>query len=353
MRGGAEEPMPDLDAKERPEQTAAPGENSGPKSPTELPKSSWWGVLKRTVKEFDNDELMDWAAGLTYYSVMSIFPALLVITAVLGLLGPDATQSLIDNINALGIGQGRDIVVNAIQEMQQSKGTGGILAILGIAAALWSASAYVGAFIRASNVIYEIGEGRPLWKTLPLRMLLTIAMVLLLAVAAVGVVATGQLAERLGQALGIGSTGVLVWEILKWPVIAVLVSLAFALLYWAAPNVRHPRPGFRWITPGSALAVLLWLVASAGFAVYVGNFGSFNKTYGSLAGVIVFLVWLWISNIAVLLGVEFDSELARAQRMAAGQQPEQEPFLPPRDTRAMDERERAEVSALEGGRAEE
>jgi membrane protein len=314
-----------------------PGQDtgSGPQSPTELPKRSWVQVLKRTAKEFNDDKLTDWAAALTYYSVMSIFPALLVLTTILGTLGPNSTQALIDNINSLQIGQGRDIVVNAIQELQSARGAAGPLAIIGILAALWSASAYVGAFIRASNAIYEMDEGRPMWKTLPLRLVLTVAMVLLLAVAVVGVVATGQLADRLGQMLGIGSAGVTVWEILKWPVIAALVALAFALLYWASPNVRQPKPGFRWITPGSALAVVVWLIASGGFAFYVGNFGSYNKTYGSLAGVIIFLVWLWISNMAVLFGAEFDSELAREKRIRAGQREEQEPFLPPRDTRKL------------------
>jgi membrane protein len=178
-------------------------------------------------------------------------------------------------------------------------------------------------------------EGRPLWKTLPLRVGLTIGIMLLLALSAIGVVATGTVADRAGQLLGIGSTGVLVWEIAKWPVIAILVSLAFALLYWASPNVKHP--GFRWLSPGGVLAVVVWVLASAAFALYVGNFSSYNKTYGSLGGVIGFLVWLWISNIAILLGAEFDAELARGRRIEAGQSTEKEPFLPPRDTRAMDD----------------
>jgi membrane protein len=254
---------------------------------------------------------------------------------VLGMLGPSATQTLIDNITTIVPGQGKDILVNAIRELQQSRGVAGPLAIVGLLGALWSASGYVAAFMRASNAVYEMPEGRPVWKTWPLRVLLTLAVVVLLAVCAVGVVATGTLAERVGQLLGIGSTGVLVWDIAKWPVIAALVALAFALLYWAAPNVKHP--GFRWLSPGGALAVLLWVLASAGFALYVANFGSYNKTYGSLAGVIVFLVWLWISNLAVLLGAELDAELARGQRIEGGQPVEQEPFLPARDTRAMDE----------------
>jgi membrane protein len=309
---------------------------SKPAGPTDLPGRSWWAVLRRTVKEFKEDNLLDWAAALTYYSILSIFPAIVVLTAVLGLLGPSTTQVLIDNINQVMPGTGRDLVVNAITELQSSKGLAGPLAVIGLAGALWSASAYVGAFIRASNAIYEIEEGRPLWKILPLRVGVTLAVVVLLAISALGVIATGGLADRLGRLLGIGSTGVLVWEIAKWPAIAVLVSLVFAILYWIAPNVR--LPGFRWLSPGGILAVLLWAAASAGFAFYVANFASYNKTYGSLAGVIIFLVWLWISNIAVLLGAEFDAELIRSRQLAAGHVDEdEEPFLEPRDTRAMDD----------------
>jgi membrane protein len=300
-----------------------------------LPKRAWWGAIKRTVREFQQDNMTDWAAALTYYSIMSIFPSIVVLTAIVGLAGASATGPLIQNIEQMAPGQAREIMVNALRELEKSSGLAGPLAIVGLLAAVWASSAYIGAFIRAANAIYEIDEGRPLWKTLPLRVLLTLSMVVLLAVCAFGVVATGEVAERLGQWIGIGQTGVLVWDIAKWPVLALLISLAFALLYWAAPNVQHP--GFRWLTPGSVLAVLVWVIASAGFALYVGSFASYNKTYGSLAGVVVFLVWLWISNLALLFGAEFDAELARGQRIEAGQPETVEPFLPPRDTRAMDE----------------
>ena len=328
--------MSEQRSRERANATSRSRKKSAPDGPTDLSRRSWWEVLKRTVREFGHDNLTDWAAALTYYGILSLFPAIIVLTSLLALLGPSATQTLIDNINTTVPGQGRDILVNAIQELQQSKGAG-LFAIVGLAGALWSASAYIGAFMRASNAIYEMPEGRPVWKTLPLRVGLTIAIVVLLAVCAMGVVATGTVAERFGQLLGIGSTGVLVWEIAKWPVIAILVSLAFALLYWASPNVKHP--GFRWLSPGGVLAVVVWVLASAAFALYVGNFSSYNKTYGSLGGVIGFLVWLWISNIAILLGAEFDAELARGRRIQAGQPAEREPFLPPRDTRAMDARD--------------
>jgi membrane protein len=321
--------------------------NQLPDGPTELPRRSWWAVLKRVVREFNKDNLTDWAAALTYYSVLSIFPALVVLVAVLGLLGPSTTRSLTDTITEIAPGQTSEVLVGAIQELQESQGLAGSFAIIGLIGALWSASAYIGAFMRASNAIYEMPEGRPLWKTLPLRILVTLVIVVLLAVCAAGVIATGTLADRIGRAVGLGSTGVQVWEIAKWPVLVILVSLVFALLYWATPNVK--LPGFRWLSPGGLLAVLLWAAASAGFAFYLANFASYNKTYGSLAGVIVFLTWLWISNLAVLLGAEFDAELARSRNIAAGGDPDQEPFLPPRDIRSMDADERPDIAADTSG----
>ncbi|ASF08953.1 YihY/virulence factor BrkB family protein [Nocardia brasiliensis] len=301
--------------------------------PTVLRWRSWWGVFRRTVTEFLDDNLSDWAAALTYYSVLSIFPGLVVLTAILGALGPSATQSLIDTIQQMGPSSGTALLVDSLRQLQGASQLSGPLAVIGLATALWTASGYIGAFMRASNAIYDTEEGRPIWKTVPVQLGLTALMVVLLALCAIGVVVTGQVAERVGQWLGIGSAAVLVWDIAKWPVLAVLVSLAFALLYWAAPNAQ--QPGFRWLSPGSVLAVLLWIAASAGFAVYVANFGSYNKVYGSLGGVAVFLIWLWLSNIAVLLGAEFDAELARGRRIEQGFPPDEEPFLPPRDTRAM------------------
>ncbi|MCE6996765.1 YihY/virulence factor BrkB family protein [Saccharothrix sp. S26] len=304
-----------------------------PEAPTQLPKRSWWGVLKRTVKEFNDDNLTDWAAALTYYAVLSLFPGLLLLTALLGLLGPDATKSIVDSLDALGPGEAKDTIAGALENLQKSQASG-LLAIVGLVTALWSASGYVGAFMRASNSIYDVEEGRPFWKVIPLRLGLTIGVVVLLALTALGVTLTGGVAEWLGEVLGLGSTFVTVWDIAKWPVLFLLASLAIGLLFWASPNVR--QPSFLWITPGGLLTVVVWVAASLGFAFYVSNFGSYNKTYGSLAGVIVFLVWLWISNLALLLGAELDAELERGRRMEQGQPEERDPVAPPRDTTAMD-----------------
>jgi membrane protein len=298
----------------------------------------WWPVLKRTVAEFRDDNLTDWAAALTYYSVLAIFPALIVLVSILGLVGESATQPLIDNLGTVAPGPAKEIFTSAIKNLQGDQGAAGVLFVVGLLGALWSASGYVGAFMRASNAIYDIEEGRPIWKTLPVRVTLTLVLLTLLAISTIAVVLTGALAEKVGDLVGLGSTTVTVWNIAKWPVLLVVVSFMFALLYWAAPNVKHP--GFRWISPGGVLGVVGWLIASGAFGLYVSNFASYNKTYGALGGVIVFLVWLWISNIMVLLGAEFNAELERERAIENGMRPpDKEPFVEPRDTRKMEHQE--------------
>jgi membrane protein len=306
-----------------------PQDNGGaPEQPTDLKTRSWWGVLKRTVKEFREDNLTDWAAALTYYSVLSVFPALIVLLSILGLVGESATKPLLDNLATVAPGPAKDIFTSAIKDLTRSQDAAGVLLIVGLAAALWSASSYIGAFIRASNAIYEVAEGRPFWKLRPAQIVITIVMLLVIAVGAVAVVFTGPLAEQAGNLFGVGDTALTIWDIAKWPVLVLLVSFMISVLYWAAPNVR--QPGFRWITPGGVLAVLLWIVASAAFAFYVASFSSYNKTYGSLGGVIVFLIWLWSSNVVILLGAEFNAELERGRELEAGLPAEEELQLEPR-----------------------
>jgi membrane protein len=300
----------------------------GPRKPTDLGARSWWSVLKRTVSEFRADNLTDWAAALTYYAILSIFPALIVLVSILGLAGDSATRALLDNIQQLGPGPAQDIVSGAIREISGSQGAAGVALILGLAAALWSASGYVGAFSRASNVIYEVEEGRPIWKLRPLQVALTLTLLLLVAFSAIAVVLSGPLADEVGKVLGVQGTALTVWDLVKWPAIVLVVLTMVAILYYAAPNVRHA--GFRWITPGGVLAVFLWIAASVGFAFFVANFGSYNKTYGSLAGVIVFLVWLWISNVAILLGAELNAELERRREVESGVPEEETIAVEPR-----------------------
>ncbi|WP_200215510.1 YihY/virulence factor BrkB family protein [Micromonospora coerulea] len=310
------------------------GPDEGPESPAQLPGAGWKAALKRTVKEFQDDSLTDWAAALTYYGVLSIFPGTLVLISVLGLLGEGATEGVKDTVNqAVPQENIRDIIETAIEQAGASGGLASVAAILGVLAAFWSASGYIAAFMRASNNIYDVPEGRPIWKTLPIRLGVTALVGVLLLAAAVIVVFTGGLAEQVGSAIGLGSTALTVWNIAKWPVLLILVSLMFAILYWASPNARHG--GFRWVSPGGVLAVVIWLVVSGLFALYVSNFGSYNKTYGTLAGVIIFLVWLWLSNIAILLGAEFDAELERGRAIEAGHPVEEEPYVELRDDRKL------------------
>jgi membrane protein len=308
-------------------------EERAPDAPTRLSARSWRGVVKRTVSEFREDNLTDLAAALTYYGVLAIFPALIALVSILGLVGHSATQPLIDNLGKVAPGPAKTIVTSAIENLQRSRGAAGLVFIAGLAGALWSASGYVAAFMRASNAIYDVPEGRPIWKTLPVRLGVTIVTVVLLAVSAVAVVLTGGLAKQVGNLIGVGGSAVTIWDIAKWPVLLLVVSFMFSILYWAAPNVKHP--GFRWLSPGGVFAVAIWVIASGAFALYVASFSSYNKTYGAMAGVVVLLVWLWISNIAILLGAEFNAELERGRRIEAGQPADEEPFVEPRDTRKM------------------
>ena len=332
-----------MTTEERTAPAGSPTKIGGPASPSQLGWRSWWGALRRTVTEFNNDNLTDWAAALTYYGILSLFPGLLVLIAALRLTGAATTQRVLDGITGLAPGAARDVLSRAADNLLQGqKSTAGLLALVGLAGALWSSSGYVGAFMRASNVIYDVPEGRPLWKTLPIRLALTVATGVCIAASAGAIVLTGGVAEQLGAFLGIGEVTVLIWDIAKWPVLVVLISLVFALLYWASPNAQHR--GFRWISPGSVLAVVVWLASSAGFALYVTNFGSYNKTYGSVASVIIFLIWLWLSNIAVLLGAELEAELQRARAAEGGHPLEAEPYMKLRDTRAIKEDENRGVS---------
>lgn len=301
---------------------------NAPEAPTRLRLGSWRGVFGRTVREFRADNLTDLAAALTYYGVLAMFPAVIALISIVGLVGHSATQPLIQNLGKLAPGPGRQIFTGAIEGLQRSRGAAGLLFIVGIAGALWSASGYIAAFMRASNRIYDIPEGRPFWMTIPVRLIVTLVMVLLLAASAVAVVVTGGLARHVGSLLGVGNSAVTIWDIAKWPVLLLIISLMFSILYWAAPNVKHP--GFRWLSPGGIFAVAVWVIASGAFALYVANFSSYNKTYGALAGVIIFLVWLWISNIAILLGAEFNAEIERARLIEAGHPASREPFVEPR-----------------------
>ena len=309
-----------------------PDDSRKPDDPTDLSKRSWFYVLRKTMHEFSEDQCTDLAAALTYYAVLAVFPAMIALISVLGVIGqgPKAVKTITDTLQPLVSSQVLQTITDNLNGVVGSQGAG-IALVIGILAALWSASGYVGAFSRAMNRIYEIEEGRPFWKLRPVMLLLTLIAVTLAAIALLMLIVSGPVAESIGNVIGLGSTAVTVWSIAKWPVLAVIVIVVVALLYYATPNVQQPK--FRWVSVGAGVAILVWVLASVAFAFYVANFSSYNKTYGSLAGVIVTLLFLWITNLALLFGGELDAELERGRQLQAGIAAEEELQLPARDTR--------------------
>jgi membrane protein len=311
-----------------------------PDSPTELNKPSIWSVLKRARVEFSNDNVTDLAAALTYYGLMAVVPGLIVLVSIIGLTGANS-QQLMTQVTSVAPGSAAKVIQTLIRQAQQHHSGAGVAFIAGLVVALWSASGYVAAFMRAANRVYDIGEGRPIWKTAPLRLGITLfAVVMLVAMAAI-VVVTGSVARTVGDAIGVGSTAVTVWDIAKWPVLIVLISILLAVLFWAAPNAK--QAGIKWISPGGVIATVVWLIVSALFALYVSDFSSYNKTYGSLAGLVVFLVWLWLTNVSLLFGLEVNAELERERAIKQGLPEDVEPFAEPRDTRKMSDEHRQDV----------
>ena len=305
-----------------------------PDGPTELRRQSWTYILRKTVREFGDDQCMDLAAALTYYAVLALFPALLALVSLLGLVGRQgASDELVDMLSQVGAGSVADTLREPLDQLSQSPAVGFGL-VVGIVGALWSASGYVGAFGRAMNRVYEIAEGRPFWKLRPLMMVVTLAAVVLAGLVAIGLVVSGPVARAVGDAIGLGETAVTVWGIVKWPVLLALAAVVVAILYYATPNVKQPK--FKWISIGAVVAIITWVIASALFGLYVSHFANYNKTYGSLAGVIIFLLWLWITNLALLFGAELNAETERGRQLQAGIPAEQELQLPARDTRVID-----------------
>ncbi len=318
-----------------------------PESPTDLSRRSWLYVARKTGREFSKDQCTDLAAALTYYAVLSLFPAVIALLSLVGVFGqgPKTVETLLDVLRDLGGDTAADTLQPTLESLSEASGAAGLALVIGLATALWSASAYVGAFGRAMNRMYGVGEGRPFWKLRPVQLVVTLLAVLLAAMVAMSLVLTGRPARAVGDAIGLGDTAVLVWDIAKWPVILVVVMAIVAMLYYATPNVKQPR--FRWISVGATVAILIWLVASLAFGFYASNFGSYNKTYGALAGIIVFLLWLWITNLALLFGAELDSELERGRELQAGIAAEKKLQLPLRDTRNTEkaaEKERADIA---------
>jgi membrane protein len=345
-----EETMSDIKGVGRDKAMPDPDHPAKPDAPTDLEGRSWKYVGRKVLREFSEDQCTDQAAGLTYYAVLAVFPALLALLSILGLFGQaqKAVDTVMDVLEPLVAPETLDTIRPVIEGLATSQGAG-LTFVIGLAGALWSASGYIGAFGRAMNRVYEIDEGRPFWKLRPLQLLITLVAVALCALVLVMLVVSGPLAESIGNTVGLGSAAVTAWQWAKWPVLLLLVMLAVAMLYYATPNIKQPK--FKWISVGAACAILIWVVASVAFAFYVSNFGNYNKTYGSLAGVIVALLWLWITNLALLLGAEIDSELERGRQLQAGIPAEEELQLPARDTRNIEKAREKEQKDIEMGRA--
>ncbi|KQO61356.1 YihY/virulence factor BrkB family protein [Curtobacterium sp. Leaf261] len=299
-------------------------------SPLDLTKPSFTYTLKKTLREFSSDQCTDLAAGLTYYTVLAVFPGLLAIVSILGLVGqgPSTVDTLLQLIKNTGSSQVADLLKTPIEGLVRSPAAP-VTFIVGLVGALWSASGYVGGFGRAMNRIYNVREGRPIWKLRPTMLGVTVVTVVLLVLGLLALV-SGPLARNFGDLVGLGDVTATVLSIVQWPILAVIAVVIIAVLYYWSPNVR--QPGFKWVSGGSILALVIWLIASVGFAFYVGNFSHYNATYGSLGGVIVFLLWIWITNNALLFGAEFDAELERGRELQAGIHAEEDIQLPERDT---------------------
>ncbi|GGL97223.1 hypothetical protein GCM10011594_16140 [Nakamurella endophytica] len=341
------------DTTEQPSQQRArtaphPDDARKPDDLTDLTGRSWKYILRKTMREFSQDQCTDLAAALTYYAVLALFPAVLAVVSILGLVGQSqgGTDALLDIVRSLAP-SAADTIGGVVTQLSQSQASGFGL-VIGLLGALWSASGYIGAFGRAMNRIYEIDEGRPFYKLRPVMLLVTLVAVVLAALVAVALVISGPVASAVGNAIGVGGAAVTVWNIVKWPVMLAVVILIVAILYYATPNIKQPK--FRWISVGAAVAVLVWILASVAFGFYVANFASYNKTYGTLAGVIVLLLWLWITNLALLFGAEIDSETERGRQLQAGIAAEETLQLPPRDTKASDKQQAKEEQDIEQGR---
>ena len=326
-----------------------PEASGKPDSPDDLHKRSWKYVLRKTIHEFSSDQCTDIAASLTYYAVLSLFPGLIAIFSLLGVFGQGkaASDAVLGIIEQVAPGDTVDTIRGPIEQIAESPGAGFAL-VTGILLAIWSASGYVGAFSRAMNRIYEIEEGRPFWKLKPAQLLVTVITIVLLVIAAIILVVSGSVTKAIGDALGIGDVPQTIWSIAKWPLLIFIVVLVVAILYYATPNAKQPK--FRWISMGALLAIIVLAFATAAFGFYVGNFSNYDRTYGSLAGIIIFLLWLWIANLALLFGAEFDAELERGRQLQAGIAAEEDIQLPPRDTRKSDKAAAKEQEDVEKGR---
>lgn len=326
-----------------------PDDPRKPDSPDDLKKPSWKYLSKKAFHEFGRDQCTDLAAALTYYSVLALFPGLLALISLLGVFGEGerTVNTMLDMVGEFVPEESLQEIQPVIDSMVNSQAAG-LALVTGLLGALWSASGYIGAFGRAMNRIYEVDEGRPFWKLRPIFLVLTLVIVVMVALVLLGLVVSGPIAQAIGDTIGLGGTALTLWNWAKWPIMLALVVLIVALLYYVTPNVQQPK--FHWLSIGALTAIITWVIASALFGLYVSNFGNYNKTYGALAGVIVMLLWLWITNLALLFGAEMDCEMERARQLQAGIKAEETLQLPPRDTKASEKKAEKHEEKIEEGR---
>ena len=338
------------EAKQAPHPEQEEGQPDKPASPGEVKAPTWKYTARKSLGEFTKDQCTDLAAALTYYAVLALFPAIIALLSLVGLVGQSqqTVSTLVQVLTDVGAGSVASTLEPTLTTLANTPGAG-VALVIGLATALWSASGYVNSFSRAMNRIYEIEEGRPIWKLRPVMLLITLVAVVLVAVVMLALILTGPAASAVGSALGLGSTVVTVWGYAKWPVLLAMVVLIVAILYWATPNVKQPK--FRWVSMGAVVVILVWVLATAAFGFYVANFSSYNATYGSLAGVIVFLLWVWITNLALLFGAEIDAEMERGRELQAGVAAEESVQLPARDTTKIEKNEAKRREDVERGRA--
>jgi membrane protein len=309
------------------------GDGAPPRQPrlSQLKLATWRGVLARSARGFKQDNCLDLAAALTYWSLLALFPAAIVVVALAGLVATSeaAVNTLVEIFEELAPDEAAAALTDRLRDVAGQRTAAGVLFSFGLLGALWTAGAYLRSFTRAANIIYAVPESRPFYRLLPQQLLLTVVSLVLAAVVVFGLIVSGPVAEAVGNALGLGQSVLVVWNTAKWPLLVLLAGTLLSLLFWIAPNVRQPR--FRWLTVGGAVALLVWVLVSVGFGFYVANFGAYDATYGTLGAVIVFLVWLFLTNCAILLGVEINAELQRGRRLQAGQAVDSDgPILPPR-----------------------
>lgn len=328
-----------------------PDDPRKPDSPDDIPTPGWKYTARKAFREFQHDQATDLAAALTYWGVLAIAPSLLALVSILGLFsnGQQTVDQMVRLAEDMGMPRDSLQLVESVTSNLANQEAAGLSFVIGLLLAIWSASGYVNAFSRAMNRVYEIDEGRPFYKLRPVLYAVTVVMLVLVAVIVAALVLSGPVAEAVGGAIGLGSVAVTVWNIAKWPVIVLLVALVIAVLYYWTPNVRQPK--FRWMSVGAFVAILVWAIATAGFAAYIiFSGGESYQAYGAFAGVIIFLLWLWLTNNALLFGAEVDAELERTRQLVAGIEAEETIQLPPRDTKASEKKQEKHEEDVEKGR---